>query len=139
MVAVSLKKRRWVSPFRNLRVKFFFKQKTAYEINRVTGVQTCALPILLGRRKPGAADDGDQPRDLGRLRPDRLHGAAEVASPPERHPNHIDRHRIESRHRHRVVLVAVRDVHRSAEDRRQRQGNERDRDDRLRGCHPVGP
>src|SRR5690348_17390260 len=26
---------------------FFFKQKTAYEIGRVTGVQTCALPILL--------------------------------------------------------------------------------------------
>src|SRR5690348_17779241 len=24
---------------------FFFKQKTAYEIGRVTGVQTCALPI----------------------------------------------------------------------------------------------
>src|SRR5213083_1512715 len=24
---------------------FFFKQKTAYEIQRVTGVQTCALPI----------------------------------------------------------------------------------------------
>src|SRR5687767_15639148 len=25
---------------------FFFKQKTAYEIKLVTGVQTCALPIL---------------------------------------------------------------------------------------------
>src|SRR5437868_9126836 len=25
---------------------FFFKQKTAYEIRNVTGVQTCALPIL---------------------------------------------------------------------------------------------
>ena len=25
---------------------FFFKQKTAYEIYKVTGVQTCALPIL---------------------------------------------------------------------------------------------
>src|SRR5687768_18035379 len=25
---------------------FFFKQKTAYEIVAVTGVQTCALPIL---------------------------------------------------------------------------------------------
>ena len=24
---------------------FFFKQKTAYEVNLVTGVQTCALPI----------------------------------------------------------------------------------------------
>src|SRR6201989_3728871 len=24
---------------------FFFKQKTAYEIHRLTGVQTCALPI----------------------------------------------------------------------------------------------
>ena len=24
---------------------FFFKQKTAYEIKNVTGVQTCALPI----------------------------------------------------------------------------------------------
>ena len=32
MVAVSLK-------------KFFFKQKTAYEMTDVTGVQTCALPI----------------------------------------------------------------------------------------------
>jgi len=26
---------------------FFFKQKTAYEIFGVTGVQTCALPIYL--------------------------------------------------------------------------------------------
>src|SRR6059058_6337856 len=26
---------------------FFFKQKTAYEIRYVTGVQTCALPIYL--------------------------------------------------------------------------------------------
>src|SRR5690606_40819042 len=26
---------------------FFFKQKTAYEIFHVTGVQTCALPILM--------------------------------------------------------------------------------------------
>src|SRR3989441_3794896 len=26
---------------------FFFKQKTAYEIKLVTGVQTCALPISL--------------------------------------------------------------------------------------------
>src|SRR3546814_2729126 len=28
-------------------VFFFFKQKTAYEIALVTGVQTCALPIYL--------------------------------------------------------------------------------------------
>src|SRR5437870_8385016 len=28
---------------------FFFKQKTAYEIGHVTGVQTCALPIYLGK------------------------------------------------------------------------------------------
>src|SRR5258708_24342984 len=27
---------------------FFFKQKTAYEIDLVTGVQTCALPISSG-------------------------------------------------------------------------------------------
>src|SRR3712207_7281146 len=27
-------------------LRFFFKQKTAYEIIGVTGVQTCALPIL---------------------------------------------------------------------------------------------
>src|SRR5438034_3473557 len=27
---------------------FFFKQKTAYEIHCVTGVQTCALPIWNG-------------------------------------------------------------------------------------------
>src|SRR5256885_540643 len=26
---------------------FFFKQKTAYEIYKVTGVQTCALPISM--------------------------------------------------------------------------------------------
>jgi len=26
---------------------FCFKQKTAYEMGRVTGVQTCALPISL--------------------------------------------------------------------------------------------
>src|SRR5438445_7515394 len=29
------------------RLIFFFKQKTAYEIIGVTGVQTCALPILM--------------------------------------------------------------------------------------------
>src|SRR5947209_11375979 len=39
---------------------FFFKQKTAYEIG-VTGVQTCALPILADGRHvagsmPGGAD-----------------------------------------------------------------------------------
>src|SRR3546814_6134423 len=28
-------------------ILFFFKQKTAYECALVTGVQTCALPILL--------------------------------------------------------------------------------------------
>src|SRR3546814_3329033 len=32
-----------------LLVIFFFKQKTAYEIALVTGVQTCALPIYNGR------------------------------------------------------------------------------------------
>src|SRR5207247_3390556 len=31
---------------------FFFKQKTAYEIPLVTGVQTCALPILPGMNDP---------------------------------------------------------------------------------------
>src|SRR3712207_860372 len=40
---------------------FFFKQKTAYEILAVTGVQTCALPIFHGltdeeRRQAYAAD-----------------------------------------------------------------------------------
>src|SRR5690348_13786066 len=35
---------------------FFFKQKTAYEIGRVTGVQTCALPIC-----PDAAVVGVEP------------------------------------------------------------------------------
>src|SRR5210317_2475862 len=30
---------------RSVREFFFFKQKTAYEILNVTGVQTCALPI----------------------------------------------------------------------------------------------
>src|SRR5690348_17549479 len=39
---------------------FFFKQKTAYEIGRVTGVQTCALPIwqvpdLVDQLRPDAA------------------------------------------------------------------------------------
>src|SRR2546426_9074451 len=34
---------------------FFFKQKTAYEIYKVTGVQTCALPI-----SPDAAPGGDR-------------------------------------------------------------------------------
>src|SRR5438034_2982998 len=33
---------------------FFFKQKTAYEIHCVTGVQTCALPIFC--EKPMAMD-----------------------------------------------------------------------------------
>ena len=28
---------------------FFFKQKTAYEIISVTGVQTCALPISIAK------------------------------------------------------------------------------------------
>ena len=70
MVAVSLKKRRWVSPFRNLRVKFFFKQKTAYEINRVTGVQTCALPIS------ARASRGHE--RLGGVQPLRLLGLDEV-------------------------------------------------------------
>src|SRR3712207_7149723 len=31
---------------------FFFKQKTAYEILALTGVQTCALPILEERAVP---------------------------------------------------------------------------------------
>src|SRR3712207_8028834 len=31
---------------------FFFKQKTAYEILALTGVQTCALPIFVGRANP---------------------------------------------------------------------------------------
>ena len=30
---------------------FFFKQKTAYEIGSVTGVQTCALPISGGMQQ----------------------------------------------------------------------------------------
>src|SRR5437773_6368224 len=30
---------------------FFFKQKTAYEIRDVTGVQTCALPIWLSKKR----------------------------------------------------------------------------------------
>src|SRR5207237_4958129 len=33
---------------------FFFKQKTAYEISSLTGVQTCALPISIVSRRPGA-------------------------------------------------------------------------------------
>src|SRR5689334_24734430 len=43
-------------------VFFFFKQKTAYEIGTVTGVQTCALPIstfiahILERAQPGEMD-----------------------------------------------------------------------------------
>src|SRR5210317_2568550 len=32
---------------RSVREFFFFKQKTAYEILNVTGVQTCALPISM--------------------------------------------------------------------------------------------
>src|SRR5205085_5473256 len=37
---------------------FFFKQKTAYEILTVTGVQTCALPIWPPRRLRRAAPRG---------------------------------------------------------------------------------
>src|SRR6266508_4189783 len=35
-----------VGAIRAARCFFFFKQKTAYEMGHVTGVQTCALPIL---------------------------------------------------------------------------------------------
>src|SRR3712207_7211770 len=41
---------------------FFFKQKTAYEILGMTGVQTCALPIC-------------EPRDADRPPPERQPGA----------------------------------------------------------------
>src|SRR5690625_6172495 len=37
---------------------FFFKQKTAYELGHVTGVQTCALPILVTANKALLAQDG---------------------------------------------------------------------------------
>src|SRR5438874_8315019 len=39
---------------------FFFKQKTAYEVLYVTGVQTCALPISLAR-----TGDRDRARSAG--------------------------------------------------------------------------
>src|SRR6266536_5217603 len=40
------------------RAFFFFKQKTAYEIPLVTGVQTCALPISAAEEAPeGIAAD----------------------------------------------------------------------------------
>src|SRR5256885_10959597 len=47
---------------------FFFKQKAAYEIYKVTGVQTCALPISVLRAAPGrgrgaAPDPGGPPPD----------------------------------------------------------------------------
>src|SRR5687768_17780382 len=37
---------------------FFFKQKTAYEIVAVTGVQTCALPILYDPVEGSISIDG---------------------------------------------------------------------------------
>src|SRR2546430_1226816 len=37
---------------------FFFKQKTAYEILTVTGVQTCALPIYVAREVGGEKEHG---------------------------------------------------------------------------------
>src|SRR5438093_8323660 len=45
---------------------FFFKQKTAYEIWSVTGVQTCALPISWRNRRRGLRDLGlkSEPRRL---------------------------------------------------------------------------
>src|SRR5437867_4838909 len=40
---------------------FFFKQKTAYEIRTVTGVQTCALPIsALGAASRFTGSQGDR-------------------------------------------------------------------------------
>src|SRR2546425_2476280 len=50
---------------------FFFKQKTAYEIKLVTGVQTCALPIFPGVRRGAqvrvAAPGPHSPGSLGEL------------------------------------------------------------------------
>src|SRR5437588_2373996 len=53
---------------------FFFKQKTAYEIHCVTGVQTCALPIYRRagssgskREKIGAPSVDEEPQDVGHL------------------------------------------------------------------------
>src|SRR2546421_9700099 len=44
---------------------FFFKQKTAYEILIVTGVQTCALPIYRARVDEGVLDvDEDRRRGV---------------------------------------------------------------------------
>src|SRR3546814_498778 len=50
---------------------FFFKQKTAYEIALVTGVQTCALPILESADQPPSRGQDlpavDRDRDLAAL------------------------------------------------------------------------
>src|SRR3546814_13652145 len=40
---------------------FFFKQKTAYEIALVTGVQTCALPIYILTLYEKRVDEADLP------------------------------------------------------------------------------
>src|SRR3989442_9062523 len=57
---------------------FFFKQKTAYEIADVTGVQTCALPIF------GGGDEGVAVGEaLGGLGPVVDAGAAEHFLPDD--------------------------------------------------------
>src|SRR5438874_8235679 len=57
---------------------FFFKQKTAYEILYVTGVQTCALPIYPAARDPdrfGVARGGQQANGGGTVSERLLRGA----------------------------------------------------------------
>src|SRR5438034_4005470 len=51
---------------------FFFKQKTAYEIHCVTGVQTCALPILIVIADGCALPSTSLPRIMIDLDPSRL-------------------------------------------------------------------
>src|SRR3712207_8869658 len=73
---------------------FFFKQKTAYEILGVTGVQTCALPILSTSCAPAEASAspgvdmnavGNQSRATAKPRiksiPIQNSGIAQVTSP----------------------------------------------------------
>src|SRR3712207_3748702 len=49
---------RWSAPGCGV-ILFFFKQKTAYEILAVTGVQTCALPILHRKHHNFSDVEGD--------------------------------------------------------------------------------
>src|SRR5881397_4308696 len=53
--------------YRNVFFFFFFKQKTAYEMLNVTGVQTCALPISRCSGSPFPIEPLDRSRAARRV------------------------------------------------------------------------